>query len=153
MSWQNVIDRNKKGVSQNSQTPSIIGICSYCVLDRPVFERCQTLLHPELIPWWSFLLADGAPPPPPPPPPPELGSNKGNKHQNNTWVSAETVRRESTYIILFLTRHNKSINDNKNDNLYTSPPCLSLGFCSADDITIDCWWHHNDQTIVTRSGE
>ena len=38
----------------------IIGICSYCVLDRPVFERRQTLLHPELIPWWSFLLADGA---------------------------------------------------------------------------------------------
>ena len=27
---------------------------------RPVFERCQTLLHPELTPWWSFLLADGA---------------------------------------------------------------------------------------------
>ena len=49
----------KKGVSQNGQTPSIIGICSYCVLDRPVFERCQTLLHPELTPW-SFLLADGA---------------------------------------------------------------------------------------------
>ena len=32
----------------------------YCVLDRPVFEQCQTLLHPELTPWWSFLLADGA---------------------------------------------------------------------------------------------
>ena len=50
----------KKGVSQNGQTPSIIGICSYCVLDRPVFERCQTLLHPEVTPWRSFLLADGA---------------------------------------------------------------------------------------------
>ena len=50
----------KKGVIQNGQTPSIIGICSYCALDRPVFERCQTLLHPELTPWWSFLLADGA---------------------------------------------------------------------------------------------
>ena len=50
----------KKGVNQNGQTPSIIGICSYCVLDRPAFERCQTLLHPELTPWWSFLLADGA---------------------------------------------------------------------------------------------
>ena len=22
--------------------------------------QCQTLLHPELTPWWSFLLADGA---------------------------------------------------------------------------------------------
>ena len=55
-----MIDRKKKGVSQNGQTPSIIGICSYCVLDRPVFERCQTLVHPELTPWWSFLLGDGA---------------------------------------------------------------------------------------------
>ena len=43
-----------------AKTPSIIGICSYCVLDRPVFDQCQTLLHPELTPWWSFLLADGA---------------------------------------------------------------------------------------------
>ena len=25
-----------------------------------MFERCQTLLHPELTPWWSYLLADGA---------------------------------------------------------------------------------------------
>ena len=57
---KNVIDRKKKGVSQNGQTPSIIGICSYCVLDRPVFERCQTLLHTELTPWWSFPLANGA---------------------------------------------------------------------------------------------
>ena len=49
-----------KGVRQNGQTPSIIEICSYWELDRPVFEQCQTLLHPELTPWWSFLLADGA---------------------------------------------------------------------------------------------
>ena len=55
----------------------------------------------------------------------KLRSIKGNKHQNNTRVSAETVRHESTYIILFLTRHNKSINDDKNDNLYTSSPCLT----------------------------
>ena len=60
ISRQNVIDQKKKGVSQNGQTPSIIGICSYCVVDRPVFERCQTLLHLELTPWWSFLCADGA---------------------------------------------------------------------------------------------
>ena len=32
------------------------------------------------------------------------------KFQNNTRQSAETVRHESTYIILFLTRHNESIN-------------------------------------------
>ena len=29
---------------------------------------------------------------------PELRSNKGNKHQNNTWVSAETVHHESANI-------------------------------------------------------
>ena len=55
-----LLTEKKKGVSQNGHNPSIIGICSYCVLDMPVFERCQTLLHPELTPWWSFLLADGA---------------------------------------------------------------------------------------------
>ena len=57
---QNVIDQKKKEFSKIGQTPSMIGICSYCVLDKPVFERYQTLLHPELTPWWSFLLADGA---------------------------------------------------------------------------------------------
>ena len=53
-----------------------------------------------------------------------LGVYYSNKHQNNTWVSAETVRRESTYIILFLTRH-ESTNDNKNGDLYTSSLCLT----------------------------
>ena len=38
----------KREVSQNGQTPIIIGICSYCVLDRPVFEWNQVLHHPEL---------------------------------------------------------------------------------------------------------
>ena len=80
---------------------------------------------------------------------PELRSNEGNKYQNNTRVSAETVRRESTYIILFLTRHNESINDYEND----VPVSHSVGFRSADDVTIDCWWRHNDQTIVMRSQE
>ena len=67
-----------------------------------------------------------------------------NKHKNNTRVNAEKVRHESTYIILFLTRHTESINDDKNDDLYTSSPCLT---CSvfvlrmtpqsiADDVTI-----------------
>ena len=50
----------KKGVSQNGQIPNVIGICSYWVLDRPVFEWNQVLLYPELTPWWSFLFADGA---------------------------------------------------------------------------------------------
>ena len=55
----------------------------------------------------------------------ELQSNEGNKHQNNTGVSAETVRYKSTYIILLLTQRNESINDDKNDNLYTSSPYLT----------------------------
>ena len=75
---------------------------------------------------------------------PELRSNEGNKYQNNTRVSAETVRHESAYIILFRTRHNESINDYKN-----------TGFThrSADNVTIDCWWRHNDQAIAMRSRE
>ena len=55
----------------------------------------------------------------------ELRSNEGNKPQNNTRVSAETVRCENTYITLFLTWHNDSINDDKNDDLHTSSPCLT----------------------------
>ena len=51
--------RKKKWVSQNGQTPNIIGICSYCVPERPVFEWNQVLLRPQLTPWWSFLFADG----------------------------------------------------------------------------------------------
>ena len=50
----------KKGVGQNGQNTNIMGICSYCVLDKPVFEWNQALLHPELTPWRSFLCADGA---------------------------------------------------------------------------------------------
>ena len=63
--------------------------------------------------------------------------------KNNTRVSAETVCHESTYIILFLTWHNESINDNKSDDLYTLSPCLTrLDFVLlmtsqsiADDVT------------------
>ena len=55
---------------------------------------------------------------------PELRNNEENNTKNNTRVSAETVRHESTYVILFQTWHNDSINDDKNDDLYTSPPCL-----------------------------
>ena len=51
--------------------------------------------------------------------------NSGNKHQNDPLVSAETVRHESTYIILFLTPYNNPINDDKSDDLYTSSPCLT----------------------------
>ena len=48
---------------------------------------------------------------------PELHSNEGYKHQNNTRVCAYTFRHESTYIILFLTWRNESINDDKSDDL------------------------------------
>ena len=48
---------------------------------------------------------------------PELQSSEGNKHKNNTWVSAETVCHEIIYFILLLTRHNKSIDDDKNNHL------------------------------------
>ena len=65
----------------------------------------------------------------------ELRSIEVNKHKINTRVSAETVRHESTYIILFLTRHNESINDDKNDDLYTSSR-VSLAQLSF------CWWRH-----------
>ena len=56
---------------------------------------------------------------------PALRSNEGNKHQNNTRVSAETFRHESTYIVLFPTWHDEAINDDNNKDLYTSPPCLT----------------------------
>ena len=47
---------------------------------------------------------------------PELRSNEANIHQNNTPLSAETVRHESTYIISFLTGQNETTNDDKNDD-------------------------------------
>ena len=67
---------------------------------------------------------------------PELRSNEGNKYQNNTRVSAETVRHESTYIILFLTRHNESINEYITTS-FTHRPRVSLARFSF------CWWRHN----------
>ena len=76
----------------------------------------------------------------------DLRGNEGNKHthKKNTRASAETARHESTYIILFLTRHNESIDNDKNDDLYTSSPCLNrsvsvLQMTSqtiADDVTM-----------------
>ena len=70
--------------------------------------------------------------------------NEGNKYQNNTRVSTETVRHKSTYIILFLTQHNKSTNNDKNDNLYTLSSCLThstffllmMSLSIADDVTM-----------------
>ena len=77
---------------------------------------------------------------------PELRSNEGNKYQNNPRVSAETVRHESTYIILFLTRHNESINDYNNDEFYTSSRVALARFLFCLGATLSprfCWWRHN----------
>ena len=67
---------------------------------------------------------------------PELRSNKGNKYQNYTRMSAETIRHKSTYVILFLTRHNESINEYKTTS-FTRRPRVSLARFSF------CWWRHN----------
>ena len=87
---------------------------------------------------------------------PELRSNEGNKHQNNTRASAETVRHESTYIILSLTLHNESINGGKND-IFTSSPCLTRSVfirpmtsqSIADDVTMTrpLWRDHMNNDI------
>ena len=66
----------------------MIGICSYCVLDRPVFERCQTLLHPELTPWWSFPLADGAHHKKPHSPTHPSAEQETNHNLNQWWPSS-----------------------------------------------------------------
>ena len=78
------------------------------------------------------------------------------KYQNNTRVSAETVHHESTYIILFLTRHTESIND-KNDDLSASPQCLTRSVFDLlmvsqfidDDVTMtrQLWPDHVNSDI------
>ena len=76
---------------------------------------------------------------------PELRSNEGNKDQNNTWVSAETVRHESTYIELFLTRYNKSNNDDKNNDPYTLSKCFTH---SVFVLLLTSHWPDNCDTIT-----
>ena len=46
----------KKAVSQNGLTLQIIGIWSYSVLHRLVYEWNRILLHSELTLWWSSSL-------------------------------------------------------------------------------------------------
>ena len=55
--------------------------------------------------------------------------------KNYTRMSVETVLHESTYFILFLTRHNE------NDD-FTHRPRVSLGRFSF------CWWRHNRLLIT-----
>ena len=68
-----------------------------------------------------------------------------NKYQNNTRVCVSTVRRECTYIILFLKRRNQSINNDKKGDLYTSVYILLMTSQSiADDVTMtrQLWRDH-----------
>ena len=60
----------------------------------------------------------------------ELQSNEGNKHQINT-----RVRHSSTYIILFLTQHNKSIDDDKNMILTHRLPIKMTSQCIVDNVS------------------
>ena len=72
-------------------------------------------------------------------------------------MSAEAVRHESTYIILFLTRHNDSINVDKNDDIYTTYPCLtrlifvllmpSQSIADGVTITRQLWCDHVNSDI------
>ena len=66
-----------------------------------------------------------------------------SRHQNNTRVSAETVRRKSTYIVLFLTRHNESINNDK-PTIFTHCSRVSLTRFSF------CWWRHNRSLMTSQ---
>ena len=74
---------------------------------------------------------------------PELCSNEGQKHQNNTRVSAWTVRHKSTYIILFFTRHNESKNDTK-ATIFIHHPRVSLARFTL------CWWRHNRSAMTSQ---
>ena len=71
-----------------------------------------------------------------------VAKQRGNKHKNDTRVRTETVHHESTYTILFLTRYNKSINDDKNDDLYTSSQFLARSSF--------CWWRHNQLLMTSK---
>ena len=117
-----LLTEKKKGVSQNGQTPSIIGICSYCVLDSPAFKRCQTLLHPELTPWWSFLLADGAHHKKPHSP----THPKTDRHniQTDRQIDRQTKRKDSERNHTFKGRQGITVNG-----------CLAFGLVSPGNYT------------------
>ena len=91
---------------------------------------------------------------------PELRSIKGNKQHDSTRVSAQTVHHESTYISLFLTRHNESIKDDKNGDPHTSTPCLTRSVyillmtsqSIADDVTMtEQLWRDRVNIVISNS--
>ena len=77
--------------------------------------------------------------------------NEGNKQQNNTPVSVGTVRHESTYIILFLTRHNESMNDD-NTTIFTHRTRVSVArsFCLSrhNRLLMTSQWPNNCDAIT-----
>ena len=74
---------------------------------------------------------------------PLLLLSSGNEQQNNDFVRTWSVCLDNTYIILFLTWLDESINAITNDDLYISTPCLThlvyvllmTSQSIADDIT------------------
>ena len=62
--------------------------------------------------------------------------NEGNKHQNNNRVSTETVCHESTYMIVFLTRHTNP-QTMKTTTVLAHRHNLSLALMTF------CRWRHN----------
>ena len=80
-------------------------------------------------------------------------SHEGNKHQITLeWVQKQFVTRVHTLFYFLHDKTNPQMTI-KRRFLHIAPVSHSLGFQSADDITIDCWWRPNDQTIATRTGE
>ena len=76
------------------------------------------------------------------------------EHQINTWVSAQTVRHGSTYLILFLTRHIEPTNYDQRDGRSSHIGSESFIFLAF------WWWRHNRcrralwvLTIIVRSIE
>ena len=73
------------------------------------------------------------------------------------WVQKQFVMRVHVYIISFLAWHNISINDDKNDDLYTSSLCLTRSVSIllmtsqliVDDVTItrQLWHDHVNDDI------
>ena len=53
-------------------------------------------------------------------------------------MSASTVHYEKTYIILFLTLHDVSIDDDKNDDLTHRPRVSLARLHTTHEVTIDC---------------
>ena len=79
-----LLTEKKKGVSQNGQTPSIIGICSYCVLDMSEIKYCSIQSWPRgglsslpMVPTTRNLTA----PPTPPSKPKFVHKQRTTKHQ------------------------------------------------------------------------